>query len=425
MSADLIHGGHLNVLAKAREYGEVMIGLLTDEAIAGYKRLPFMTFEQRKVIVENIVGVSRVVPQETLDYSANLRRYKPKYVVHGDDWTEGVQKATRQGVIDTLKEWDGKLIEVPYTKGISSTKLNQALREVGVTPAARMQRLSRLLRAKPLSRLMEAHSGLTGLIVENARVETGGAAREFDGIWLSSLTDSTAKGKPDTEAVDLTSRLVTLNDILEVTTKPVVFDGDSGGRPEHFELTVRTLERHGVSAVVIEDKIGPKRNSLGSAGRSQEQDSIDEFCAKIAAGRKARVTPDFLIIARIESLILEKGQGDALERARAYIEAGADGIMIHSRRKTPDEILEFCRAYGGLPARVPLVVAPTTYSSVTERELGDAGVNLVIYANHLLRIAYPAMMRAARSILESARSLEIDGELMPIDELLRLADQGD
>jgi phosphoenolpyruvate phosphomutase len=418
MSADLVHPGHLNVLATARRYGEVTVGLLTDRAIASYKRMPFMTYEQRKVVVENIVGVARVVPQETLDYVANLRAYRPRYVVHGDDWKEGVQRPVRERVIETLREWGGELIEVPYTEGISSTLLNQLQRELGVTPSARMKRLARLLEAKPLCRFLEAHSGLTGLIVENARVSTDQGLREFDGVWLSSLTDSTDKGKPDTEAVDLTSRLATLNEILEVTTKPILFDGDTGGTPDHFALMVRTLERHGVSAVIIEDKVGPKLNSFSNG--DQTQDSIENFSRKIAAGKGARITGDFLIIARIESLVLGKGLDDALSRASAYLKAGADGIMIHSRKSSPEEVLKFCAAYREFPKRAPLVVVPTSYSSVFEEELERAGANIVIYANHLLRSAYPAMMKAARKILECSRALEAEAELLPIDDVLKL-----
>lgn len=420
MSADLVHPGHLNIIARARELGEVTVGLLTDAAISSYKRLPYMTFEQRRVVVENLRGVARVVPQETLDYEPNLRTYRPDIVVHGDDWVSGVQAATRQRVIEVLAEWGGALVEVPYTEGISSTALNKSLREIGVTPTIRLERLRRLLSAKPLVRLMEAHNGLTGLIVEQTRVETPNGMREYDGMWLSSLTDSTAKGKPDIEAVDVTSRMQTVSDIVEVTTKPIVYDGDTGGKPEHFVFTVKTLERLGVSAVVIEDKRGLKRNSLFGTEANQTQDSIDDFCHRLAEGKKARVTSDFMIIARIESLILGVGMEDALERANAYIEAGADGILIHSCAPEPTEILDFAERYASFPRRVPLVVVPSTYSSVREDELEAAGINMVIYANQLLRSAYPAMQATAQSILEHGRSLENDQELLPIGEVLRL-----
>jgi phosphoenolpyruvate mutase len=424
MSADLVHPGHLNIIARARDLGEVTIGLLTDAAIASYKRLPYMTYDQRRVVVENIQGVARVVPQETLDYEPNLRAYRPDFVVHGDDWKTGVQARVRDHVIEVLAEWGGELVEVAYTEGISSTALNQSLREIGITPATRMQRFRRLLEVKPLVRLMEAHSGLTGLIVERTSVQTDHGPREFDGMWLSSLTDSTAKGKPDIEAVDLTSRVQTVSEIVEVTTKPIVYDGDTGGKPEHFVFTVKTLERLGVSAVIIEDKLGLKKNSLFGTEAGQVQDSIESFSHRIATGKKAQVTDEFMIIARIESLILGVGIEDAIARAEAYITAGADGIMIHSSQREPDEILEFCSRYNQLSKRQPLVVVPTTYNGIREHELEAVGVNVVIYANQLLRGAYPAMVRTAESILTHGRSFEADAELMSIKEILRLIPGG-
>ena len=420
MSADLLHPGHLNILATARQHGTVIVGLLTDAAIATYKRLPHMTFEERRLVVEAIKGVDRVVPQETLDYEPNLRMLRPSFVVHGDDWREGVQKATRARVIEVLAEWGGELIEVPYTQGVSSTRLIAAARRQGTTPGIRMSRLRRLLAAKPLLRFMEAHNGLTGLVVENARIEDGSTVREFDGMWLSSLTDSTAKGKPDIEAVDVTSRMQTLNEIVEVTTKPIIYDGDTGGLPEHFAFTVRTLERFGVSAVIIEDKVGLKKNSLLGTTVLQAQAPIDDFCHKIRAGKRAQVTDDFMIIARIESFILDQGLADAIERAVAYIEAGADGIMIHSRRTEESEVFSFFDAYRKLPRRVPLVAVPSSYNRVTEEQLSERGVDIVIYANHLLRAAYPAMVETAESILRHGRSLEADARLLSIDDVLRL-----
>ncbi|MCP5053842.1 MAG: phosphoenolpyruvate mutase [bacterium] len=424
MSADLIHPGHLNIISEARKYGEVTIGLLTDKAIAGYKRLPFLSFEQRKVIVENIKGVTHVVAQETLDYVPNLKKFKPDYVVHGDDWRTGVQKETRRRVIDTLALWGGELIEPKYTPDISSTKLNTGLKEIGTTPGIRLKRLRRLLASKEVIRALEAHNGLTGLIVENTQVKNGGITEEFDAIWLSSLTDSTAKGKPDIGFVDLTSRMNTLTNILEVTTKPIIYDGDSGGLPEHFEFMVRTLEREGVSAVIIEDKVGLKKNSLFGTEVPQTQDSVENFSKKISHGKQAQVTDDFMIIARIESLILKAGMTDALERAKAYIAAGADCIMIHSKEKDPGEILEFCRHYREFEQKVPLVAVPSTYSSITEDQLRDCGVRIVIYANHLLRSAYPAMVKTARNILEHQRARECESDCMPVKEILTLIPGG-
>ncbi len=420
MSADLIHPGHLNVIRKAREFGDVTVGVLTDEAITSYKRLPYMEYEQRAEIVENLKGVARVVPQKTLDYVPNLRALRPDYVVHGDDWKTGVQRVVRQRVIDTLGEWGGELIEPVYTEGISSTQLNGALRQLGTTPDIRRKRLRRLLAAKPLVRALEAHSGLSGVIVEKCRVKEGEAVREFDAMWLSSLTDSTSKAKPDSECVDLTSRLETVNEILEVTTKPIIYDGDSGGLPEHFVFMVRSLERLGVSAVIIEDKIGLKQNSLLASGNEQKQDCIENVGYKIKAGKSAQVTDDFMIIARCESLISGAGVDDALSRVDAYIAAGADGIMIHSKSSVPDEIFEFCSRYQERSVKVPLVVVPSTYSQVTESALESKGVNVVIYANQLLRSAYPAMWKTAESILTCGRAKEADRYCMPIKEILTL-----
>lgn len=420
MSADLVHPGHLNVIRRAAELGEVTVGLLTDAAIASYKRLPYMNFEQRREVVDNLKGVARVVPQETLDYVPNLLAYKPDFVVHGDDWREGVQRRVREDVINTLAQWGGQLVEVPYTSGISSTKLNKAVKEIGTTPDIRRNKLRRLLNAKPVLRLMEAHNGLTGLIVENIGVDSPTGRREFDGMWGSSLTESTAKGKPDIEAVDVTARMNTLNDIMEVTTKPLVYDADTGGKIEHFEFTVRTLERLGVSAAIIEDKVGLKKNSLFGTDVEQNQDTIEGFCAKLRAGKAAQVTDDFMIIARIESLILDAGIDDAIARARAYIDAGADGIMIHSRHKDPAEIFEFCDRFAAFERRVPLVAVPSSYNTVTEDELAKRGVNIVIYANHLLRAAYPAMLQTAQSILTHGRSHEADSGLLSIKDILEL-----
>lgn len=420
MSADLIHPGHLNIISEARKYGEVIVGLLTDKAIASYKRLPFLSYEQREIIVRNIKGVSQVIPQETLDYIPNLKKIRPDFVVHGDDWRTGVQREIREKVVNTLKEWDGKLIEPKYTPGISSTKLNVGLREIGTTPGIRLKRLRRLLEAKELVRILETHSGLAGLIVENTQIKKNNVLKEFDGMWLSSLTDSIAKGKPDIGCVDLTSRMNTLNDILEVTTKPIIYDGDSGGLAEHFIFMVRSLEREGASAVIIEDKIGLKKNSLFDTDVNQTQDSIENFSKKITRGKKAQITDDFMIIARIESLILKVGLEDALKRAKAYIAAGADGIMIHSKEKTPDEILEFCREYKKFERKVPLVAVPTTYNRITETELRKVGVRIVIYANQLLRSAYPTMMKTAETILENERALEAEKMCIPISKILTL-----
>lgn len=431
MSADIIHPGHLNIIKEASKLGDVTVGVLTDAAIASYKRLPYMNYEQRAAVVQALKGVVEVIPQEQLDYIPNLLKLKPDYVVHGTDWRIGVQAKTRQRVIDTLAVWGGELVEPEYTEGISSTQLNKAIREVGTTPDIRRRRLRRLLDAKPLVRVMEAHSGLSGLIVENTSVmvpkdsvEPNGAKvkHEFDAMWLSSLTDSTLKGKPDNESVDITSRLRTVNDILEVTTKPIIYDGDSGGLPEHFVFLVRSLERLGVSAVIIEDKVGLKQNSLLETGNVQRQAAVEDQCQKIKAGKRAQVTDEFMIMARCESLITGAGEDDAISRCRAYCEAGADGIMIHSRAKTPDEIISFVKRFRAeVSSDKPIVVVPSTYSQVTESDLAGIGVNIVIYANQLLRAAYPAMRKCAERILECERAKEASEELcMPIGEIVSL-----
>ncbi len=421
MSADMIHPGHLNIIHEACKLGSVIVGVLTDAAIASYKRLPYLNYEQRAEIVSNIKGVDRVVPQTTLDYVPNLLELKPDYVVHGDDWKEGVQAKTRQRIIEAMAAWGGKVIDIPYTQGISSTAMNQRLKEIGTTPEIRLKRLRRLIGAKKIVRILESHNGLTGLIIENTMIEANGKKEEFDGMWASSLTDSTSKGKPDIEAVDITTRLHDLNDALEVTTKPVIFDGDTGGRLEHFVFTVRTLERLGISAVIIEDKVGLKQNSLFGTEATQTQDTIESFCAKIKAGKNAQITEDFMVIARIESLIAGKSVEDALERAFAYIAAGADGIMIHSKNKEGMDIKEFCHRFRERDTETPLVAVPTTYNQFTEDELASWGINVVIYANHLLRAAYPAMVGCAKSILSHKRSLEACNDYcMPIKEILTL-----
>ena len=421
LSADLIHKGHLNIIAKARSLGKVTIGLLTDEAIASYKSLPLISFEERKIIVENLKGIEKVVEQKTLDYTTNLKKLKPDFVVHGDDWKKGIQKNIRKNVIKTLKLWGGKLIEPQYTKGISTIDLISAIKSRGITPGKRMETLRRLIAAKPIVRILEAHNGISGLIVEKTKYKKNGKMIEFDGIWESSLTDSTAKGKPDTALVDFTSRFSTVEEILEVTTKPIIVDGDSGGKIEHFKFRIKTLERLGVSAVIIEDKIGNKRNSLFGTSVFQEQDKIKNFSKKIKEGKKSQVTKDFMIIARIESLILKKGMNDAVARAKAYIKAGADGIMIHSKEKNGKEIVKFCNIYNKFNNKVPLVVVPSTFAHFNEKQLEKLGVNVVIYANHLLRASYPSMVETAKSILKNGRAKEANKKnCMPINKIIKL-----
>jgi phosphoenolpyruvate phosphomutase len=420
MSADIIHPGHLNIIKKGAELGDVTVGLLTDKAIASYKRLPYLNYNQRKEVVENIKGVKKVIKQESLDYTQNLTKLKPHFVVHGDDWKEGIQKQTRDTVINTLKDWKGQLIDVPYTKGINSSLLNKKIKEIGVTPDVRRGLLRRLIESKKIVRILESHSGLTGLIVEKTRVALNNKFKEFDGMWSSSLTDSTSKGKPDIEAVDLTTRLQGINDMLETTTKPLIYDGDTGGKTEHFAFSVRTLERLGVSAIIIEDKKGLKKNSLFGTDIKQTQDSIKNFSNKIKVGKKSQVTTDFMIIARIESFILGKAIDDALKRSKAYVKSGADGIMIHSKEKTGKDIKSFCKRFRQHDSNTPIIVVPSTYNHIKESDFISWGANVVIYANHMLRASYPAMKKVAESILQNERSLECDELCMPIKEILTL-----
>ena len=421
MIGDIMHPGLINIINKGAKYGNVMIGLFTDKAIATHKRLPYLTYDQRKNVLENIKGVSTIVPQDDWSYVPNLEKYKPDYIIHGDDWQYGPDKYIRDEVFKVMEKLGGEVIEIPYTKGISASGLKEAIDSLGVTPQARLASLRRLISAKPIVRIMESHCGLTGLIIEHTKVEVGNEIHEFDGMWASSLTDSTSKGKPDIEAVDLTTRLHDLNDSLEVTTKPVIYDGDTGGKTEHFVFTVRTLERLGVSAVIIEDKVGLKQNSLFGTDAVQTQDTIEGFCSKIQAGKEAQVTRDFMIIARCESLIAGKPVEDALERCHAYVAAGADGIMIHSKNKDGQDIKEFCQRFREVDNHTPIVAVPTTYGQFTEAELAEWGINIVIYANHMLRSAYPAMVKCAERILETTRCLEASDEYcMPIKQILNL-----
>lgn len=420
MVGDILHPGLINIITEATKLGDVMIGLYTDKAIAAYRRLPYMTYEQRKQVVENIKGVTQVVAQDDYSYIPNLLKYKPNYIIHGDDWKEGRDSELRDAVFKTMHEIGGEVVEIPYTKGINSSSLGKDIRGIGTTPDIRLKALRRLIAAKPIVRILETHDGLSGLIAENLEIENGPKINSFDGMWSSSLTDSTSKGKPDIEAVDLTTRMQDLTNILECTTKPIIYDGDTGGKPEHFAFAVRTLERNGISAVIIEDKIGLKKNSLFGTDAVQIQDSIEGFCHKIKIGKNAQVTDDFMVIARCESLIAGKSVDDALERCFSYVEAGADGIMIHSKNKTGEDIKQFCVKFRKKYTSIPIVVVPTTYNQIKEEELHSWGVNVVIYANHMLRAAYPAMLKCATTILENERSLETDPICMPIKEILEL-----
>jgi len=419
----VIHDGHLNIIREAGKYGRVIVGALTDEALIRYNKFPTEPLEERIRLYESLEGVDEVVVQKSFMYDDIIPSLKPDYVVHGDNWTTGPQKAIRDHVEELVGEYGGSVIDIPYTYNEKVKKIDMQLRERLAMPEYRRKRLRQLISLTPIVKTMEAHSGLTGLIVEKTVVEHEGKLDQFDAMWVSSLCDSTAKGKPDIELVDMTSRFRTIDDIMEVTTKPIIFDGDTGGLTEHFVYTVRSLERMGVSAVIIEDKKGLKKNSLFGTEVKQTQATIEEFSAKIAAGKRAQLTDDFMIIARIESLILEQGMEDALERAKAFVAAGADGIMIHSRRKEPDEILEFCDKFRAIDKTTPIVVVPSSFNTITEEELASHGVNIVIYANQLTRSAFPAMQKTAEDILRYHRAKEVDDRLMPIKEIITLIDE--
>ena len=420
LSVDIIHEGHINILKIANKLGEVTVGLLTDEAIASYKNIPHLDYKRRKIIIQNIKYVKKVIPQNTLSYVPNLNLIKPDYVVHGDDWKTGVQKKTRSDVIKTLKKWSGKLIEPKYTKNISSTIIKNKILEIGTLPQNRVSRLKRLLSSKKIVRILESHNSLTGLIIEKLKIQKNNIDVEFDGMWSSSLTDSATKGKPDNSSLDFSARISSLNDMMDSTTKPLVFDADNGGQIEHLPYLIRSLERSGASAIIIEDKIGLKKNSLFKDQKGTKQDKPNIFAKKIKKICSSRQSNDFMVIARIESFIVGKGLNDALKRAEIYSKAGADAILIHSKEKTPKEIFAFAQIFRKSKNFIPLVSVPSTYSKVYEKDLIKNGFSLVIYANQLLRAAYPAMQNAAKSILEKSRAFEVDKKIISIKEIINL-----
>tara|TARA_Y100000590_G_C15695657_1_gene1005008 strand:+ start:425 stop:1726 length:1302 start_codon:yes stop_codon:yes gene_type:complete len=421
LEADILHPGNLNIINRASELGDLTVGLFTDEAIVEVKRAPLLNYTEREKVLGSIKGIKKIIPLDAMDFSDQLKKIMPDIVVHGDDWKNGLNKTIRENVIASLKEWNGDLVEVPFTKGISTSNIINKINRIGTTPIKRLSLLRKLLDLKPMIKFMEAHNGLTGLIVENTEVAVDEKLEQFDGMWLSSLTVSTIMGKPDNELVDFTSRFRVLEEIIEVTTKPIIVDGDTGGELAHFGYRIKTLERLGVSAIIIEDKKGLKKNSLFGTDVHQEQETIQNFSLKIKQGKEAIINDDFMIIARVESLILNKGMDDALDRAEAYINSGADGVMIHSKKENLNEITEFCENYNAFSKRVPLVVVPSTFGSATEKELEDLGVNIVIYGNHLLRSAYPNMLKTAELILRSKRCKEAsDKYCMSIKEIINL-----
>lgn len=422
-STDVIHDGHLNIIAEAKKYGKLIVGVLSDKAKVRFDRFPAISLEERIEMVKNTEGIDEVVIQNSVLYDEVLENLKPDYVIHGDNWKEYPDSVIRDNVIKCLNKYGGQLIEVPYTYNANVSKIDSIMKERLAMSEYRRKRLRKLLGLLPIVKVIEAHDGLSGLIAEKTIVERNGELDQFDAMWVSSLCDSTIRGKPDIELVDISSRMRTLEDILDVTTKPIILDGDTGGQAVHFAYNVRTLERMGISAVIIEDKIGLKRNSLFGTEVEQTQDTIEGFCDKIKAGKDALRTEDFMIIARIESLILEQGMEDALNRAFAYVEAGADGIMIHSRQKSPTEVFEFCDKFRAKEKKIPLVVVPTSFNSVTEDEFAQHGVNIVIYANHLIRSAFPAMRNTAIEILKNHRSKEVEPNIMPFNEIIKLIDE--
>jgi phosphoenolpyruvate phosphomutase / 2-hydroxyethylphosphonate cytidylyltransferase len=420
LTADSIHHGHINLIENAKKYGEIIIGLLTDKAVSDYKRLPLLSYEQRKKILMNIKGVNKVVAQNEWDYSLNIKKYKPKYMIHGNDWLVGPMSNVRQNVIKELKKFGGKLIEIPYTKGISSTALSNEQNKKFTTPELRLKNLKRLLEVKNFIRIIETHSPISALIAENLILKTKNRTKEFDGFWSSSLTDSSRMGKPDIEFLNLSERLSNINNIFDVTSKPLIMDIDTGGKIEHLKLNIRSMERLGISAVIMEDKTGLKKNSLNENTSNQKQETIKNFCEKIHQINKSKLNDEFMVIARIESFILGKGLKDAILRAKKYVEAGANGIMIHSKSKKPKEIFEFAKLFRKYNKSLPLVCVPSTYNTVKEKKLIEEKFNIVIYANHLFRAAYPAMQSTAKSILINGRSKEIDKKLISINNILKL-----
>lgn len=420
---DIIHEGHLNLINEAKKYGDVVVGVLCDSEMIKYNRFPLKTTDERIAMVKELDGIKEVIVQNNVMYDEIVKEIRPNYIIHGDNWSDDAMLAIRKNIFNVLEEYGGELIEVPYTFNPKVQKIDRQMREKLAMPELRRARLKKLLNLIPIVKTIEVHSGLTGLIAEKTIIGEGVHVGQFDAMWISSLCDSTEKGKPDIELVDMTSRFRTINDIMEVTTKPIIFDGDTGGIAEHFVYTVRSLERMGVSAVIIEDKVGLKKNSLFGTEVKQTQDDIEHFSEKIRAGKDAQLSEDFMIIARIESLILEQGMDDALKRAFAFRDAGADGIMIHSRKKEPDEILEFCDKFRAKDKETPIIVVPSSYNTVTEEELIKHGVNIVIYANQLLRAAFPAMQNAAKSILKHHRAHEIDEELLSIKDIITLIDE--
>ena len=419
LSDDILTKSNIEIIKKSSKYGFVIIGLMSDNAINEYKSAPLLNFNQRKLIAENLKNVHKVVEQKTRDYTDNLIKYKPKYVIHKKNhWSKGHQKKIRDKIISTISKWSGKLLEFK-TKEEFNTDIIQT------NPDLRRNKLVRLINSKKIVRLLESHSSLSALIIEKLKVDVKNISEEFDGLWCSSLADSAVRAKPDNQSVDLTTRVNSLNDILETSTKPIMFDADNGGSLEQLPYVVKNLERLGVSAMVMEDKVGSKKNSLFDDQSGSKQDTISNFCKKLKLASKSRVTNDLLIVARIESFILNKGISDALKRAEAYSRAGADLILIHSKAKTAKEIFSFSKLYKKSKYFKPMVCVPSTYSDTHEKDLIINGFKVVIYANHLLRSIYPAMIKTAKSILKNKKSRNIERNISSVKEIISLIKKND
>ena len=418
MVGDLFHIGHLRQIQQAQQLGyEVVVGVHSDEDVASYKRLPIMTMSERVTIVSEMPNVLKVIPSAPLRITQEfIEEHKIDMVFHGHEAEEDYLYDHMYGIPKSI----GKFTRTARTPEISTTALIE--RVVSRESSAAWSRVSTLrdllnTRGKHRAlRIMEAHNGLSGLVVEHA--SAGG--KSFDGMWSSSLTASVSKGKPDIEVVDTTARLQLVRDTMEVTGKPMVYDGDTGGAPEILAFTVRSLEDLGVSACIIEDKTGLKQNSLFGTDAVQVLENIDMFCAKIKAAAAARSNRKFMVIARIEALIAGLGEKEALKRAKAYIVAGADAIMIHSKESTFDEVRSFLRAYAKFSIKVPVVAVPTSYFHVTEKELFDEGVSICIYANHMLRASYPSMTTVAESILHHGTAAACHPSLMSVKKIITL-----
>jgi len=280
--------------------------------------------------------------------------------------------------------------------------------------------LKKLIEEKGFVRLIEVHNGLSALIAQMCSVKKEENVIEYDGFWESSFTDSASKGIPDAEIVGYDSRLVTIDEILNVTSKPMIIDGDTGGSAAQFEYLVRKLGRLGVSGIIIEDKMFPKRNSLDKDAKQILEDP-EVFSQKIQRGQEVKLGEDFFIIARIESLIAGRSLNDAVSRARQYIIAGADGIMIHSKKDTPNDILSFASEYEKicieLKRRPILVCVPTTYNLITDKELHDHGFNVIIHANQMLRAAHKSMKKVSEVMLRNDRGFEAEALCSPVSEV--------